>query len=112
VAAELAPYLAELTAREFTRDPQIETLPSVVCLRFAPLEGEGTRAGSAASETTEVRTLAPADASQAIERALAVIAAGKRQRGYRWQLFHVAAPSPYARYSSALAQQSLGYSGD
>jgi nucleoside-diphosphate-sugar epimerase len=31
----LAPYLAELVAREFTRDPQLETPLAVVCLRFA-----------------------------------------------------------------------------
>ena len=109
VASELAPYLAELTAREFTRDPQIEAPPTIVCLRFAPLDGESATPGP--SDTDEIRTLSLVDAAQAVERALAVIAAGTRQRGYRWQLFHVAAPSPFARYTSALAQQSLGYTG-
>src|SRR6476660_6934547 len=33
--AHLAPYLAELVAREFARDPQLDRPLSVVCLRLA-----------------------------------------------------------------------------
>jgi hypothetical protein len=33
----------------------------------------------------------------------------RRQRGHRWQLYHIAPLDPGARYTSALATQSLGY---
>jgi nucleoside-diphosphate-sugar epimerase len=102
VAAHLAPYLAELTAREFTRDVQLEAPLRIVCLRFAPFAGDGD---SLSSE----RQLSLADAADAILHALAALQRGGRQRGHRWQLYHVASPSPEARYTSAAAQRALGY---
>jgi nucleoside-diphosphate-sugar epimerase len=93
-AAHLAPYLAELTAREFTRDVQLATPLRIICLRFAPL-GAGQN------------DLSPGDASQAIVRALSALQEGGR--GHRWHLYHIAAPTPEARYTSAAAQRALGY---
>jgi nucleoside-diphosphate-sugar epimerase len=110
-AAHLAPYLAELVAREFTRDVQIAAPPSVVCLRFARLTG------SAGHTTPEGTALDPdslhvSDAAQAVLRALDALGRGARQRGHRWQLYHVASPAPGARYTSAAARQALGYASE
>jgi nucleoside-diphosphate-sugar epimerase len=88
----LAPYLAELVAREFTRDPRLEARLAVVCLRLADFDD-----------------LRPEEAAQAVVRALAGLREGRRARGHRFLLFHVAPLSPTARYSSALAQRVLGY---
>ncbi|HVG96276.1 MAG TPA: NAD(P)-dependent oxidoreductase [Chloroflexota bacterium] len=98
--AEMAPYLAELTAREFTRDVQLDDPPRIVCLRFGRL--------SAAERAGDDRALPLADAAQAVRRALAALESGRRG-GHRWQLYHIAALDPGARYSSAGAQQALGY---
>ena len=92
---EMAPYLAELTAREFTRDVQLDDPPHIVCLRFA-------------------EDLDPVLAAGAVQRALTALQQGtpperRRQRGHRWQLYHIAPLDPGARYTSALARQSLGY---
>ena len=97
--AHLAPYLAELVAREFTRDVQIAAPPSIVCLRFETLAADG--AGE--------RELPLPDAALAVGRALAALQAGARQRGHRWLLYHVAPLLPEARYTSAAAQDALGY---
>jgi nucleoside-diphosphate-sugar epimerase len=99
--AELAPYLAELTAREFTRDVQLDDPPRIVCLRFGSLV-----AGDAAGDP---RALSLSDAVRAVRRALAILDGGERQRGHRWQLYHIASPDARARYTSALAQRALGY---
>jgi nucleoside-diphosphate-sugar epimerase len=88
--AHLAPYVAELVAREFTRDPQLDAPLAIACLRLA----DG---------------LSPKDAADAIGRALGALREGKRNRGHRFHLYHVADPGPTARYSSALAQRTLGY---
>lgn len=118
--AEMAPYLAELTAREFTRDVQLNAPLSVICLRFARL--------------IDPRTLPLADAVRAVQRALATFQAnafqagaapassrqpgaapagaspgGNRQQGRHWQVYHIAGLAPDARYTSALAQRVLGY---
>src|SRR5690349_4467459 len=89
--AQLAPYLAELVAREFTRDPQLDRPLSVVCLRLASSDD-----------------LPLATAAESVARAVAWQRAGARARGHRFQLFHVADPSPTARYGSALAQRTFG----
>jgi hypothetical protein len=102
--AELAPYLAELTAREFTRDVQLDDPPRIVCLRFGHLV-----AGDASDDP---RALPLADAVHAVQRALAVLQEGTRQRGHRWQLYHIATLRPDARYTAALARQALGYGQD
>jgi nucleoside-diphosphate-sugar epimerase len=109
--AELAPYLAELTAREFTRDVQLASPLSIVCLRFGALvDGAGGPSGSsAAGGPSGARSLHVADAAHAVLRALAALPGGARQRGHRWQLYHIASLSPDARYTSAAAQQALGY---
>ncbi len=67
-AEALAPYLSELTCREFARAGELY----VACLRFGPLgEAEGT--------TEE-------DAVRALESALALEI---KLPGYRWGLFHI-----------------------
>jgi nucleoside-diphosphate-sugar epimerase len=104
--AEMAPYLAELTAREFTRDVQLDDPPRIVCLRFGRLvAGEAAAAG-------DQRALPLADAVRAVQRALAVLDEGGRQRGHRWQLYHIAALHPAARYTAAGARQGLGYGAE
>jgi nucleoside-diphosphate-sugar epimerase len=100
--AELAPYLAELTAREFTRDVQLDQPLRIICLRFGRLVAPGVA-------SDDPRRLAIADAVHAVQRALAVLHEGGRQRGHRWQVYHVAAPVSGARYTSALARRGLGY---
>lgn len=104
VPAELAPYLAELTAREFTRDVQLAASVDIVCLRFDRLVDEPGRPGG-----EDGRAVSLADAAGAVVRALAVLQEGQRQRGHRWQLYHIAPLAPHARYSSAAARQALGY---
>lgn len=117
--SQMAPYLAELTAREFTRDIHVAAPPSIACLRFdqivdaataqiAPAESTGT-AAKTAGPAPDVRGLAAADAAQAVVQAMDTLARGDRQRGHRWHLYHVAPRSPYARYTSAAAQRALGW---
>lgn len=98
VPEHLAPYLAELSAREFTRDVQLDEWLSVVCLRFERL-----------GETTGERTLRYEDAAGAVVRALALLdESGGRFRGHRWHVLHVAPAVPTARYTGAAAAQALG----
>ncbi|HEX2036483.1 MAG TPA: NAD(P)-dependent oxidoreductase [Chloroflexota bacterium] len=133
----LAPYLAELTAREFTRDVALEAPMRIVCLRFAQL------ADPAASGVEEAHTLRVADATQAVLHALRALLEGGSPQGprpsrasagaptgeeragrggrtasdsgrggfggHRWQLYHIASPRPEARYTSAAARRALGY---
>jgi nucleoside-diphosphate-sugar epimerase len=66
-AASLAPYLAELTLREFARQEPLVT----VCLRFGRIGEVG---------------LAPQDAVEAIRKALTMDLTGRNRR---WWLFHV-----------------------
>jgi len=68
-AAALAPFVAELTLREFVRAEEIVG----VCLRFGPLDGT-------APGTT------PADAIAALDRALRMELGGRK---YRWWLYHI-----------------------
>lgn len=77
-ATALAPYLAELTLREFVRAEPILG----VCLRLGDLGSEGT---------TE------SDAVTAIERALVMEPAGQK---YRWWLYHI---SSIRRFASVTA---------
>ena len=77
-ATALAPYLAELTLREFVRAEPILG----VCLRLGDLGNDGT------SEK---------DALSAIERALVMDPAGQK---YRWWLYHI---SSTPRFASATA---------
>ncbi len=112
--AEMAPYLAELTAREFTRDVQLKAPPSIICLRFARLavaSGNGGETGPPAAPESSVplSDLPLTDAVHAVQRALDALEKDLRQRGHRWQVYHIAAPAPEARYTSALARQALGY---
>jgi hypothetical protein len=92
-AAHLAPYLAELVAREFTRDVALERHLTAICLRlsgFAHLPFEA--------------------AAEAVVKALVTLRANRLQaRGHRFQVLHVAPLTPEARYTSALAQQTIGY---
>jgi nucleoside-diphosphate-sugar epimerase len=74
-AAALAPYLAELTLREFVRAEEIVG----VCLRFGDL-------GDGPADTTL------ADAATAIERALTMDLEGRK---YRWWLYHIGSTDRY-----------------
>lgn len=94
--SHLAPYLAELVAREFTRDVGLERHAYVICLRFADL-GSGPDA------------LSESQAAQAIVKVLTKIREGARTRGHRFQVLHVASPTPTARYASGLAARTIGY---
>jgi nucleoside-diphosphate-sugar epimerase len=74
-AASLAPYLAELTLREFVRAEELVG----VCLRFGDL-------GDGPAETTS------ADAASAIEKALTMDLEGRK---YRWWLYHICSTDRY-----------------
>ncbi|MBI3974629.1 MAG: NAD-dependent epimerase/dehydratase family protein [Chloroflexi bacterium] len=108
VPAEMAPYLAELTAREFTRDVQLDAPLRIVCLRFAP-PAHRSAAVASVDPADRSRTLDAGAAAHAVVRALDALRTGARQRGHRWQLYHIAPASPFARYTSAAARRALGY---
>jgi nucleoside-diphosphate-sugar epimerase len=105
VPEELAPYVAELVAREFTRDVQLDALLSVVCLRFDRLAAGGTA-------SNPERDLPLEDAARAVAGALAALRAGTRARGHRWQVLHVAPRTSEARYTSAAAERAIGYGAE
>jgi nucleoside-diphosphate-sugar epimerase len=75
-AASLAPYLAEITLREFVRAEEIVG----VCLRMGDL-------GSGPADTT------PEDAVAAIEKALTM---DLKDRKYRWWLYHICSGDRYS----------------
>jgi nucleoside-diphosphate-sugar epimerase len=84
-AASLAPYLAELTLREFVRAEEMDGL----CLRLGDL-------GSGPADTT------PADAVRAVTRALTMELDDRRR--YRWRLYHIPSGD---RYPLAAAHRLL-----
>ncbi len=107
-ADDLAPYLAELTGREFTRDPLVDSPLEVTCLRLAALLG----GDDASRPPTDIRAMWTVDAARAIGLAIEAQAIGNRgsDRGHRWRILHVASGAPEARYTSAIAHQVIGYS--
>ncbi|HEV2123517.1 MAG TPA: NAD(P)-dependent oxidoreductase, partial [Chloroflexota bacterium] len=100
VPEHLAPYLAELVAREFTRDVALESHPTIICLRFDTL-----------SDAPPDRQLDLKSATSAVVHALETLQTNPRQRGHRWHVLHIAPPTRDARYSSDLAQRTIGYGG-
>jgi nucleoside-diphosphate-sugar epimerase len=80
-AASLAPFLAELTLREFVHAEEILG----ICLRFGDL-------GSGRADTT------PEDACAAIEKAL-TMDLGRRR--YRWWLYHIGSTDRYSLGAAA-----------
>ena len=90
--AALAPYVGELTLREFVRAEAVVG----ICLRFGPLGGapDGTTSGDAAS---------------ALERALAMDLEGHK---YRWWLYHVCSTDRYALGAAAQAPMSFSRSAE
>jgi nucleoside-diphosphate-sugar epimerase len=90
-AAQLAPYLAELTLREFARAEGIVG----VCLRMGD-------PGSGPAETT------PEDAAAAIEKALTMDLGG---HNYRWWLYHIGSTDRYPRGAAAGAPLSFSRGG-
>jgi nucleoside-diphosphate-sugar epimerase len=80
-AASLAPYLAELTLREFVRAEEIVG----ICLRLGDL-------GTGPADTT------PRDAVQAITRALEMEGGDRK---YRWWLYHIPSGDRYALHAAA-----------
>ncbi len=90
-AASLAPFLAELTLREFVRAEPVTGL----CLRFGPL-------GDSPDGTT------PADTARALERAVTVELIG---HGYRWLLYHIGSTDRWPPSAAAQAPFSFTRSG-
>jgi UDP-glucose 4-epimerase len=90
-AAALAPYLAELTLREFVRAEELVG----VCLRFGNL-------GSGPGDTTAD------DAARALERALTMDLQGRK---YRWWLYHICSTDRYRLGAAAGAPLSFARSG-
>jgi nucleoside-diphosphate-sugar epimerase len=86
-AASLAPFLAELTLREFVRAEDLVG----VCLRFGDI-------GPAPDGTT------PEDAVAAIEKALTMDLAGRK---YRWWLYHICSTERYRLAAAANAPLSF-----
>jgi len=82
-AAGLAPYLAELTLREFVRAEDLEG----ICLRFGSLDGG-------------LDSTSPADAVSAIHRALTMDLIDHK---HRWWLFHIASGG---RFSTTAARSA------
>ncbi len=80
-AASLAPFVAELTLREFVRAEEIVG----VCLRLGDL-------GSGPADTTE------ADAITAVTRALTMDLEGRK---YRWWLYHIASTDRFPLANAA-----------
>lgn len=99
-AADLAPYLAEVTARELSRVRPVE----VIALRLGePVVPEG------ATGSADLRALHVEDAVQAIERALAY-APSDHERGAGWSVFHIPGGGRGARFPLGLAGQArFGY---
>jgi nucleoside-diphosphate-sugar epimerase len=90
-AESLAPYLAELTLREFVRAEPIDG----ICLRLGDL-------GSAADQTTE------ADAVTAVARTLTMELPPNR---WRWWLYHVGSGERFPRGAAAQPPLSLAPGG-
>jgi len=80
-AASLAPFLAELTLREFARAEDLIG----ICLRLGDLGG-----GPAGTS--------PEDAAEAVRKALAMDLAGRK---YRWWVFHICSTDRYALGAAA-----------
>lgn len=109
---QLAPYLAELVAREFTRDVQLASPLRITCLRFAPLVDDADPRAREGDPSFDPQVLRLADAAEAVRRALSALSSAPYRGGHRWQVLHIASPSPLARYSSAAARQAIGYGGE
>jgi nucleoside-diphosphate-sugar epimerase len=82
-AASLAPYMAELTLREFVRAEELLG----ICLRMGDL-------GSGAADTTE------ADAVSAVRKALEMNTGARK---YRWWLYHICSTDRYPLGAAASA---------
>lgn len=80
-ARSLAPFVAELTVREFVRAEELVG----VCLRLGPL-------GDDPAGTT------PGDAARAIERALTMDLGNRK---YRWWLYHICSTDRYTLGAAA-----------
>jgi nucleoside-diphosphate-sugar epimerase len=100
-AADLTPYLAEVTAREVTRVRPIE----VVALRL----GEVVSDSEVARGAIDSQSLHIDDAVQAVERALAM-EMGEGEASPRWHVFHIVDGGPFPRFPLAFAARPpLGY---
>ena len=90
----LAKHLGEFTSREFAR----ESKASIVVLRL----GKAVRAEEVKGQPFDPLWVDERDVVHAVSRALAA-------RLNKWQVFHIQADSPLARFSVRRAQKSLGY---
>lgn len=85
-------HLGEYVCREFAREGKV----GVVCLRLGDL------AWSSQPGTTSSSALYPDDAFEAVSQALTVDLSG-------WSTFHIQSPMPNARFLTAAAGETLGY---
>lgn len=90
----LTKHLTEYVSREFAREHKL----SVTVLRL----GKVVRSANVAGQPFDPLWVDERDVAQAINRALTT------ETG-RWSIFHIQSASPQARFSSATAQQALGY---
>jgi nucleoside-diphosphate-sugar epimerase len=90
----LARHLGEYTSREFAREGKT----NVVVLRL----GKVVRAAEVQGRPPDPLWVEERDVVHAVERALTAKLA-------RWQVFHIGADSPRARFSVRRAKTALGY---
>ena len=90
----LAKHLGEFTCREFAREGK----SGIVVLRL----GKVVRASEAAGQPFDPMWVEERDVVQAVSAALAAKLAG-------WEIFHIQAESPRARFAVTRAKAALGY---
>jgi nucleoside-diphosphate-sugar epimerase len=90
----LAKHLGELTSREFAREGKT----SIVVLRL----GKVVRAGEVQGQPADPLWVEERDVIHAVSSALAARIAA-------WQIFHILADSPRARFAVTRAKSALGY---
>ena len=90
----LAKHLGEYTSREFGRESKL----NIVALRL----GKMVRADEVKGQPFDPLWVDERDVVHAVSRGLAA-------RLNKWQVFHIQADSPRARFSVRRAQKSLGY---
>jgi nucleoside-diphosphate-sugar epimerase len=90
----LSKHLGEFTSREFARESKL----NIVTLRL----GKVVQADAVKGQPFDPLWVDDRDVGHAVSRALAA-------RLNKWQVFHIQADSPRARFSVRRAQKSLGY---
>ena len=100
-AIDLCYHLAEYTCREFAREGKID----VVCLRL----GEPAFDSGVPSSSTSALTID--DAAQAVDRAItAELPPDSTSSSRSWTILHIQSAVPNARYLTAAAERTIGFS--